>query len=351
MTCRATDDGRVVDGMHGRECNTSGCPGCLPCVPEHGHCVTCQHRHLTKDERWNCARCVGKVRENLRKIEAYTAQAHREVVQRGINSAAFMVAAPAADPEAHGFLHQSATSGRLCKCRKRGQTCPATVEPPRICPDAAAFIEDARDELHPLTVLGWWEMLWREELCLPSDERITVGKARRFLDEHLTRMAQQLDPDFDQFRTEVAACRTWLENVLGEGARDERGVQCFMCGRARLVKWYDDDLVTLEDGTVTGAQDHLYCPREDCGHWWSEADYRAKVDGLYVQWAGCLTAAQIAETYRVPESTVRRWASGWTERGIWQEPTVQRRGKSATGAALYDVGDVLAMRDRATLVR
>ena len=351
MKCYEVEDRRLVTDQHARDCNTSGCPGCLPCVPEHGHCTACQHRHLGEGERWVCARCVGKVRDNLAKIEAYTAQAHREVVQRGINSAAFMVATPAADPEAHGFLHQSATSGRLCKCRKRGHVCPATQEPPRICPDAAFALEDARDELHPLTVLGWWELLWTEHLGLDRRDRITVSTARLFLDDHLTRMAQQIDPDFDQFRDEVNACLTWLENVLGEGVREQRGVQCFMCGKARLVKWYDPELITLEDGTVTGAQDHLYCPREDCGHWWSEADYRAKVDGIYAQRADRLTASQIAATYRVAEGTVRRWASGWTDkRGVWHEPKVRRRGKSQIGLTLYDVADVLAMRDGSMVV-
>ena len=370
MSCRTGVEGRVVNLEHARDCNTSGCPGCLPCVPEHGHCLDCGHRHLGTSERWRCARCVGDVRNDLRLIDTYATQAHREVVQRGIGSAAFMVATPAADPEAHGFLHQSASAGRLCKCRSRGRSCPGerftqgpacggckhascrTAGTPGICPDAAAFLEDARDELHPLTVLGWWDMLWREELGLPApmvtitlpdgpsfkaEERLTVSRARRFLDDHLTRMAQVFEPDFDQFRTEIAACKTWLENVLGEGVREERGVKCFMCGTKRLVRWYDDELVTLDDGSVVGAQDHWFCPAEGCEHWWSESDYRSKVEGTYVQVADRLTASQIEATYRIPKGSIRGWAS---------LGKVHKRGKSADGLTLYDVADALDMRDK-----
>jgi hypothetical protein len=330
VTCRRTGDGRVVDNEHARDCNLSGCPGCKPCVPEYGHCGC--GRHLAESERWNCARCVGKVREALRKIDGYVIQAHREVVHCGINSAAFMVATPAADPEAHGYLHQSATSGRLCKCRKRRQACPTTRDVPGICPDAAFAIEDARDELHPLTVLGWWEMLWRTELNLPSDEPISVASTRAFLDQHLTEMARRLDPDFDQFRTEVNACRAWLEGILGEGVREERGVECFMCGKARLVKSWDED--------PNGDLDHWFCPRDDCLHWWSEKDYRTKVEGTYVQAADRLTASQIAATYRVPEGTIRQWAN----RG-----KVAKRGRDESGRMLYDVADVITARDTQSL--
>jgi len=340
MSCRKVDDCRVLDHEHARDCNLSGCPGCKPCFPEFGHCGC--GRHLAESERWNCARCVGKVREALRKIVGYVAQAHREVVHYGINSAAFMVASPAADPEAHGFLHQSATSGRLCKCRKRGYACPALREvAPGICPDAAFALEDARDELHPLTVLGWWELLWREELILPSNDPVTVASAHGFLDGHLTDMAQRLDPDFDQFRDEIHACRTWLEGVLGEGVREERGIECFMCGKARLVKWYDPETaIDGESGEVYGPNDHWFCPRDDCGHWWTEKDYREKVAGTYVQAADRLTASQIASTYRVPEGTVRQWAN----RG-----KVAKRGRDALGRMLYDVADTITARDAQSL--
>lgn len=351
-TCRwvSEEAGRVVDDAHHKECNLSGCPGCKPCVPEYGHCTSCGHRHLADGERWVCARCVGKVRTKISKILAYSAQAHREVVQRGIGSTAFLVAAPAADPEAFGYVKQSAVAGRLCKCHLRRQVCPATVQwrgvpfvhpPHRICPDAAFVLEDARDELHPLTVLGWWEILWREHLGHVSG-RVTVGSAYSYLTEHLTRMAQQLEPDFEQFTSEVAECCAWLEGLLGEGVREERGAECFMCGKARVVKWYDDELVTLDDGTVTGAQDHWFCPREECGHWWTEEDYRTKVDGIYVQKADRLTASQIAQAYRVPEGSVRGWAS----KGL-----VRRRGHNQHGLVLYDVADALVMRDRKTVGR
>lgn len=355
--CRESDAGRLVNDQHNRDCNLSGCPGCKPCTPDHGHCTSCEHRHLAEGERWVCVRCVGKVRENLNKISNYTTQAHREVVQRGINSAAFLVAAPAADPEAHGFLHQSATSGRLCKCRTRGHVCPATLIPAKICPDAAFALEDARDELHPLTVLGWWQMAWEEHLgtdVLGSDDtddqhfaRITVAGAWRYLTEHLTKMAQEFEPDFEQFRTEVRDCTTWLENILGEGVREERGVQCFMCGKAQLVKWYDPEPATDEHGEVYGPNDHWFCPREDCGHWWTEEIYRTRVQGTYLAKADRLTASQIATTYRVPEGTVRGWATATK----WRDPLVRRRGKDAYGLTLYDVADVLAARDRVAAPR
>lgn len=305
MTCRWNGrESPRLTRSHLAEC-AGGCEGCGPC-PER-HCQVCGLEHVTSEGRGTdqtCATCVGIVREAIPTIVALSGRVLTEATHRGVNSEAAMLAGPAADPEAFGYRRMSALAGRI----------------------DAAWLDTCRDEKHPLWVLGTWEMLIRQHLDQPSLALVDVHVAAAYIDGHLTRLAHDEGFAFEELARDLRDCQGYIEDVLHEGEREERGAPCYACGRANLVKVYGE----TDDG------DRWTCPR--CKQWWTEDDYRAKVEGIYVQQADRLTASQIAVTYRVPEGTVRRWASG-------NDATVRTRGKDRNGRQLYDVDDVVTRRD------
>lgn len=289
---------------HLRDCNTSGCPGCQPC-PER-HCGICGLEHVTVEGRGTdqtCATCIGTVRDDLAHIEAMCGRLLGEATHRGINSEAANLAGPTidttADLEAWANRRMSGLMGRI-----------------------PALADD--DSQHPLWVLGTWEMAVREHYDQPDERRITIDGARRYLAGHLSRLAHDVEFAFDELARDVRGCRGHLEDVLRDGEREERGAPCPPCGRARLVKSYGK----------TETDDRWTCPR--CGQWWTEDDYREKVTGIYVGVAPALTDTDMETRTRVPSSTVRQWAA----RG-----KVRKRGRSADGRQLYDVDDVMRVRD------
>jgi len=230
-----------------------------------------------------------------------------ESFHRGVESEAAMLWGPTADPEAWRHRAMSAMMGRV--------------------PDA--YLADCRDEQHPDFVLGGWEQEYRDALDQPTDLAATLPRVVDYLDRQLHVVATLEDPAFEDFARDVRGLRAHLEDVLHDGVREEQGAPCPACGEA--------DLVLRHGEAVDGSDDRWTCPRRACGQSWTEHDYRAKVAGTYVQVADRLTASQIRETYRVLEGTVRQWAS----RG-----QVAKRGKDPQGRQLYDVGEVLTMRDQ-----
>jgi hypothetical protein len=376
-TCRPAGDGRrALNLEHERDCNLSGCPGCKPCEPRWGHCTRCKAEHLDADHPRTCARCVGKVRHDILEIGDQITEAHQQQVYRAVGSIAFMLTAPAGNYEAGMYVHQSAMSGRLCRCRQRGlpaclgdlppaigpvcdrpcthPSCYAIRKPPA-CPDRTFILEELRlDEMHPFTVFGAWELHWRqlqdqgptetEDTTLQSaGADHTTWSSARYLLENLTRMSQapEEESDFAQLAHEVSASRRWLEDVLRLGDRPDRGVKCPVCGQCDLVKVYDttdEGAARHDEARLTKEYDDLWtCTNAACAQTWTEAEYREKVQGIYLQKADRLTASQIRETYRVPEGSTRGWAS----KGL-----VKKRGKDVAGRQLYDVEDALRQRDR-----
>lgn len=297
------------------------CDGCQPC-PER-HCQVCGRAHVTSDGRGEdqtCADCLGATRETLAKITTMSARMLDEATQRGVNTEAAMLAGPAADYETWQ--------------RRRRLIVNAAALAPERSPEhrrMVALTSDCRDEKHPLWVLGTLDFIVRDHLDQPTDERVTVARSAAYLGGHLTRLAHDPEFDFADMARDLRSCCGYLEDVLSEGEREEKGAPCPTCGRGALVKHYGD----------TAADDRWTCPR--CQQWWTERDYRAKVEGTYVAVADALTASQIATEYRVPEGSVRAWA---VHRPGEEQPRVRKRGKDAHGLQLYDVADVKAMRDR-----
>ncbi|NUO57257.1 MAG: hypothetical protein HOV78_11365 [Hamadaea sp.] len=386
-TCRLGPDGtRVLNLEHLRDCNLSGCEGCAPCTPRWGHCVRCQAVHLDPEHPRTCASCVGEARDTILSIGDQITEAQRQYLSRSLSSVELMLTLPAANYEAGSYVHQSAMSGRLCKCRQRGVVCPAqrpavvgpackacthescrAIRRPRVCPDAAFILEELRaDQLHPFTVFGAWELHWRrlQGQDEPDTDHTTWSSAVYLL-QNLTKMAQapDEDSDFHQFFREIRGSRHWLDDVLRLGHRPDTAGWCPMCGKEKLVKdWSDEDEGTDYHPSRDTKQyaDLWYCPNPACGQTYSPEEYGDRLNLMWVQEADRLPAAELAKRLRIPPSTIRDWAATRTKvvtpaRVVDGElldavkvevpPRLRSCGRGADGRKLYRVADAEALRD------
>lgn len=278
---------RVIAGRHSDPCACDDREiGCLPC--QDTHCVVCGQEHA----RAACTGCLEAARSDLKAILDLCMGLPEEAAVKGVQSEAMMLLGPAADPEAWQNVAMSAAMGRL----------------------DAGYLEDCRDEKHPLFVLAGWEQIWRDFLDHPTEERVTVHAAGRYLNLQLGYMADQLEPAFDEFARELRQCRSHLEDVLRDGIREERGAPCVQCQHPMVRQ-----------------DDHWECRR--CHRRVTEAEYRFAVGAAYRAHSDRLTATDMAERLGVKASQIRVWGS----RGH-----IRKRGRDQHGITLYDVADAEA---------
>lgn len=354
-----------VTRRHLRDCNASGCEGCQPCTKVHCAMPRCAH-HLREHEARVCAACVGKVRTALGRIVQLCGFATTVAATSGPDSAVAVLTGPVPEHSTWNARHAWAVHHRgLCRC---GDACPDLKPQPAegdgelcdkadrcehfycrrmtyrpTCPDLAAWLDEADDERHPLWVLGSWDRLVAVHLGHHRNLKVTIRAAADYLSSNLTDLARFEDFAFDELAREIGECVTHVEGVLLLRDWVQRGAPCPVCGKGDLEKvWesggpeYDEANDAYLD-TPGHWADLWVCSNAQCHQTWTEEEYRNKVEGIYMQAADRLTAAQIASTYRVSESTVRRWAS---------ESKVKRRGFDDQRRQLYDVADVKACRDR-----
>lgn len=203
---------------------------------------------------------------------------------------------PAVDPEQLGHVQASIAAGRI----------------------PADYLDHADHELHPLFVLGTWDMVWRD--ALEHDETaevLTVTLAIDYLDRQLSYMAGFEHVPFEDFAGDLRRCLAHLEAVLHDGEQRDTGAPCMTCGRALERTW----------GT-TEADDGWACPR--CRQTSTEAQYRFAVMHLHREEAEWLTDKDMQIRTGVRAGTVREWA----RRGL-----VEKRRDS--GRTVYRVADVL----------
>lgn len=289
--CRfvSTTEPRVIAGRHLLNCTCDGEFGCLPC-PE-THCVVCGRTHA----KAACTGCLEAARSDLQAIGDLCSSLPEEAVEKGVQSEAMMLLGPTSDPEAWRNRATSAMVGRL----------------------DASYLEDCRDEMHPLWILGTWEQIWRDHLDHYSIATVTVASAHAYLDMQIGYMSEQVEPAFDEFARELRGCRAHLENVLHDGIREERGAPCVQCGK-HMVR----------------TDEHWEC--RTCHRTVTEAEYRFAVGVAYKAIAPALTAADLFERTGVKASVVRVWGSRYPE---------IKRGRNHLGITLYDVASVIAKRD------
>lgn len=291
MTCRfvSTTEPRVIPHRHAEPCTCDGERGCLPCTET--HCIVCGRAHA----KAACVDCLEAARSDLEAIGSLCASLPAEAAEKGVQSEAMMLLGPAADPEAWRNTATSAMWGRI----------------------DASYLEDCRDELHPLWVLGTWEQIWRDHLDHYSIATVTVASAHAYLDMQIGYMAEQVDPAFDEFARELRGCRAHLEDVLRDGIREQRGAPCVQCEKP-----------------MVRSGEHWWC--NGCQRYVDEDQYRYAVGVMYRAHSDRLTAAEMFERTGVKASVVRVWGS--------RDPTI-KRGRNHLGITLYDVAAVIAKRD------
>ena len=278
-----------------------GCAGCVPCLG-HPHCTSCRHRHADH----TCPECVTEAREDLAAVaELCGFPLLEEVLLAGVESEAAMLLGPAANTEAWEHRAFSAMFGRV----------------------DSSYLEDCRDENHPLWVLTWIENQWREFLDQPTDLRATIPRSVAYLGRHLHEIAAwdltDDPPEFADAKQRLHDLRMHLEDVLSDGDRPEKGAPCVQCGKTmeRVV-------------TDQGAQDSYRCP--GCRRTVSGDQYRYAVGVAYRAHATALTVTDLGSQYGVKRGSVTGWAAAGK---------VRKRGKDHNGRQLYDVGDVLALHN------
>jgi predicted RNA-binding Zn-ribbon protein involved in translation (DUF1610 family) len=284
-----------------------------PAEPElERRCQVCHRNAVTVDGRGTdqtCATCLGRTRQHIVRLEIMATALLGEALLRTLNSEAAALAGPVADVEVWSYRRLSVLGQR--------------IDP--------SWLEDQVDMHHPSWVLGTWEREARlhfGQVVSPGTSKPTLTEAVEFLlgddGRTLARLAQDPDFAFGELANDMRICHDHVERVLALEDHVDRGAPCPNCGQAELRKDYGTD----------ESDDMWTCPR--CLQWWTDHDYRTRILAVYVGVAEALTASQIAEHYRVKESTIRTWV----ERG-----RVHRRGKDAQGRQLYDVAEVLACRD------
>lgn len=308
------DEPRRIPGRHVSGCADDECAGCQPCTER--HCAVCRRAHADG----TCPECVATTRDDLASIRLMCGALPEEVAHRGVNGEAMMLLGASADPEAWQHVQASYLAGRLPEGwfeASHGRDCPTLRNEP--------CVGCAGDELHPLTVVGTWEMVWRDFLEHETDERVTVEGAAGYLDRNLAYMADRGDVPFEDFARDLRRCRGHLEDVLRDGEQIEQGAPCPACDRP-LIKVYGEKEI----------YDRWKCPNRRCGEWYLDHEYRRWVTADYRANSDRLTAPDIAAQYEIPAGTVRGWAS---------QGKVRKRGKDSSGRQLYDVGDTLATRE------
>lgn len=303
-TCTRTD-GVWHTPEHLRDCTDGACTGCRPCSEDHceldGRCSN----HVQHDAGiYTCPRCIGRTRRTVRKIVERYAELPAEVEAKGVDSEALN-------------LHGPAASAEQLAARRRFDAGRGWCDFPRTIA--------ADDPHHPYAVLGRWDMAIRESYGPPTDLFVTVSRAADYLTGPVVERFAHTQ-EFEDFARDMARCLAHLESVLSDSREPEKGAPCPTCRderpeekAPRLRKRYGAE--------VTGRNDTWHCPVNPA-HWWSDADYRARVDGDYLRHATTLTASQIHAVYHVKPGALRKAAE--------REPGL-RRGRNALGQQTYDV--------------
>lgn len=357
---------------HVRDCRDVGCEGCKPCG-EKAHCVA-RPRCVGHPGRGDisCVKCVKRGRGDIRQITDLSALTMSAALEHGrVTSELVTLAGPSVNP----YTLQA----RRVHLRRIVDGICSTREASRYYGHAAEALQSiVEHDGHPEAVLTRWAMMTRDTLgiragCMcPPDAPVcvcgvvgTVTAAAAFLLRNLHAIANDEVHGFPDMLAELRECRTMLEDRLAVGDHPQQGAPCPTCSdtyTAALEVWQDDaatwEAASAEERVgeapprprraprlvkayevedVSGVSDMWECSR--CGYTCTDAIYQAYVGGAAREHAEKLTAAEIADTYRVKPGTLRKWA---------HDGKVIKRGKDASGRMLYDVATVLETREAAT---
>lgn len=308
---------RMVRDRHGAECPPPeewhpplvlDCAGCQPCtkphcfVQWHGDKGNCQTHAETV-----CPACLGKVREHLGEIVRLSGTPlFEETLAKGANSEAAHLHGPSADP---------------VQWRQRGD----------YGHRYQAGVTHMMGELHPLWVLGTWDLLATEHLGHKRTQRAGIRSSAAYLDLNLNYLAADVEFDFPVLAQEVADCRNHLERVLHDGEQRERGAPCLTCSR-RLERHVDDR------GRIRYRCDRCNVDVTDAEYLLAQKDERLRKAEL-------LAAEDMAIRTGVPAPTIRRWANVRRIDGVEFGPLFRSVGRNGQGRKVYRVADVERVRN------
>ena len=268
MTCRYDRDAGeyLIDG---KPCRTD----------DYGdptkHCTMPRCSHHIGEGELTCARCIGRVRNLIRRVVDLSALMLPVAVAAGVNSEAANLAGPFAD-------YETFSARRMIDKRWISSHIP---EHNQLRALVNLVADD--DEQHPYGVLTRWEFMLREDYRTPRNGATSIAAAASYLGRVLHRVAQDDEQDFALLARELRACRDHLERAANTARIPERGAPCPACieqsedGKGpRLVRDYghwcdgeDCERIHHEDDS----DDWWTCPRVKA-HAWSHEDYRKWVD-------------------------------------------------------------------------
>lgn len=303
---------RLVVNRHDEACDDGACRGCQRCLER--HCVVCAAEHTSESEPLTCASCVASLRQALVDIVRLVHELPVHACLGG-DEGRLAAGAPIPGSDATVLLGPGSDGRAQTHALVNGRDAPHAVDEYRGDPEP------------PLSLLASWEDDWRLTFGHGGGPRATLGRARAYLDEHLSKAAQE-HLAFDEFAADIRRCLARLEDVTHDGLRDESGAPCVHCG-TNLVRHAAPPQPSGVNGDRGGLRDEWRCPR--CRRAYDMHSYWNAVRAAYTAHATALTDREIEAQYGVPRGTVRVWAN----RGV-----VRRRGKDTRGRRLYDVDDV-----------
>lgn len=367
QACHLDQDRGWCTVEHVRDCTDRSCAGCKPCDEDHCDLRGCPNHVNHTAGLWTCPRCIGKAKRILADIvdlyaladvdvelrHAELGQLLEQAAETGVESEAFNLIGPAAAPEQY-----SEKRARLRALYERRGWCD--------WPRHEGFHDD--DPHHPYAVLARWDLAMRERYGPQSDLFVTVSSAADYLTGLLNRGFPHTR-EFEQFDQEIRTCHAHLEQVIRDDRAPEKGAPCPACaaargkGAPRLQKRYAvhpglpaGARCGAKDGsrgrvdpcpTCDGKLDTWHCP-DAAEHWWSDEDYRLRVDGAYIEHATTLPALELADRLGISVRTVRRWAGRTLldivdGEPVYGDPKLKPCGRSKDGRKLYRVADAQAL--------
>lgn len=162
-----------------------------------------------------------KAARNLREIKRLYRELGSQIIADGISR-------DIADSNALNFLGPAAMDFRWQAAYDAAE---AEAEAREVTFSDYAY--DQLAEQHPLSVLVYWDDLIRSERDQPTGLKATVNRSADYLSQHLAWIFGESDGEANflgciQFATDLAKCRTALENVLKDGVRfDTSAAACF----------------------------------------------------------------------------------------------------------------------------
>lgn len=340
--------------------NPDTCPGCLPC--DRRHCAVCGVEHTDDTHPNTCVDCVAAIRADLKAIPPLCGQLRRHAQSA---NGGRLAAAPIPGGEATVMMSPAGLAHGRAWYEELGHKTECKDPTCRGCLVDASHKDDEydTDANTPTLILATWEDDWRDTLGSPTEKRPTVRHATAYLLDHLTLMAQRVDPPIDEFAGDIAALRYHLEEVLGDGVRNQPGAPCIHCGTAlvrvsskpreckhrrlaadvaRLAAEPRFDLMALCQAYPAIAEAHRHCDQGGlrdswqclrCRRRYTDDQYRYAVGADYISNARALTARELEWKTGVPATVIRVWGS----RGL-----VDKRGRNEHGLWQYDVAQVEA---------